>query len=155
MRSAHAAIPHAALVERADGFAAELLSLISGLAEIALFRAAMDQYASTVPQRPMDPLIMASLLNSYSATFAWRIAESWQLSELMLAGLEEQMVDSEPTTPLGRSVRFGRCAGALAVLHANSIIDDATLRLSLPESGLSAAHLKCMWNRLLSKHPED
>jgi len=34
LRSAHAAIPHAALVERADAFAAELLCVISGLAEI-------------------------------------------------------------------------------------------------------------------------
>jgi len=38
-RSAHAAIPHAALVERADAFGAELLCLISGLAQIILFRA--------------------------------------------------------------------------------------------------------------------
>ncbi|MGH8296491.1 MAG: HDOD domain-containing protein, partial [Steroidobacteraceae bacterium] len=36
VRSAHAAIPHAALVERANPFAAELLSLVSGLAEIVL-----------------------------------------------------------------------------------------------------------------------
>src|SRR5580704_2951286 len=37
--SAHAAIPHAAIVERVDQFAAELLCLVSGLAEIVLFRA--------------------------------------------------------------------------------------------------------------------
>jgi hypothetical protein len=37
------------------------------------------------------------------------------------------------------------------VLHSNSIIDDATLRLSLPEAGLSPAHLKCMWTRLLKE----
>ena len=41
-------------------------------------------------------------------------------------------------------------AGALAVLHSNSIVDDATVRLSLPEAGLSPAHLKCMWSRLLN-----
>ncbi|MGC3984407.1 MAG: hypothetical protein QM777_06565 [Pseudorhodoferax sp.] len=64
------------------------------------------------------------------------------------------MVTTEPTTPLGRSLRFGRCAGALAVLHTNSIIDSETLRLSLPDSGLSPAHLKCMWSRLLAKHED-
>jgi hypothetical protein len=42
LRSAQAAIPHAAVVERADAFAAELLSLITGLAEIVLFRAHAD-----------------------------------------------------------------------------------------------------------------
>jgi HD-like signal output (HDOD) protein len=152
LRAAHAAIPHAALVERTDPFAAELLCLISGLAEIVAFRAALDHCATSA--RQPDPLVIASLLGSQSAAFAWRLGADWELSELMLAALEEQMVDSEPTTPLGRSLRFGRCAGALAVLHTNSIIDDATVRLSLPEAGLSPAHLKCMWTRLLHKHED-
>lgn len=154
LRSAHAAIPHAALVERADAFAAELLCLISGLAEIVLFRAAMDHCASTSRLGQPDPLVIASLLDSHSATFAWRLGIDWELSELMLAALEEQTMDCEPTTPLGRSLRFGRCAGALAVLHTNSIIDDTTVRLSLPEAGLSEAHLKCMWTRLLNEHED-
>jgi HD-like signal output (HDOD) protein len=154
LRSAQAAIPHAALVERADPFAAELLSLICGLAEIILFRAAMDHCATSSRQGQPDPVVIASLLDSQSATFAWRIGAGWELSELMLAALEEQMVASEPTTPLGRSLRFGRCAGALAVLHTNSIIDDTTVRLSLPEAGLSPPHLKCMWTRLLHKQED-
>jgi len=153
MLSAHAAIPHAAIVERTDQFAAELLCLVTGLAEIVLFRAAMDHYATTRQGQP-EPLVMASLLTSQSAAVAWQIGASWELSEHMLAALEEQMVDSEPTTPLGRSLRFGRCAGALAVLRKNSVIDDGTARLSLPEGGLSPAHLKVMWKRLLDK-PED
>jgi HD-like signal output (HDOD) protein len=154
LRSAHAAIPHAALVERADPFAAELLCLISGLAEIVLFRAAMDHYASSSPHRLPSPAVIASLLDSQSAAVALQLGADWELSELMLAALQEQMVASEPTTPLGRSLRFGRCAGALAVLHTNSIIDDATVRLSLPEAGLSASHLKCMWTRLLQQQED-
>jgi HD-like signal output (HDOD) protein len=154
LRSAHAAIPHAALVERADPFAAELLSLVSGLAEIVIFRAAMDKCPSWTRQRQPDPMVLASLLDSQAAAFAWRIGADWELSELMMAALEEQMVASEPTTALGRSLRFGRCAGALAVLHTNAIIDDATVRLSLPEAGLSPAHLKSMWIRLLQKHED-
>lgn len=154
LRSAHAAIPHAALVERADPFAAELLSLVSGLAEIVIFRAAMDKSSSWSRQGQPDPLVLASLLDSQAAAFAWRIGADWELSELMMAALEEQMVAAEPTTPLGRSLRFGRCAGALAVLHTNSIIDDTTVRQSLPEAGLSPSHLKCMWTRLLQKHED-
>src|ERR1700733_7282674 len=152
--SAHAAIPHAAIVERVDQFAAELLCLVSGLAEIVLFRAAMDHYAASARQKQPAPIVMASLLASQAATFAWQIGASWELSEHMLAALEEQMVASDPTTPLGRSLRFGRCAGALAVLRKNSVIDDGTARLSLPEGGLSPAHIKCMWKRLLD-NPED
>jgi HD-like signal output (HDOD) protein len=154
LRSAHASIPHAALVERADAFAAELLSLIYGLAEIVLFRAAMDHCKGPTGKGRPDPVVIASLIGSHAATFAWRIAASWDLSELMLAAIEEQMVETEPMTALGRSLRFGRCAGALAVLHGNKIIDDATVRLSLPEAGLSPAHLKCMWTRLLQEQED-
>jgi HD-like signal output (HDOD) protein len=154
LRSAHAAIPHAALVERADPFAAELLCLISGLAEIVLFRAAMDHYATSSPHHLPAPAVIASLLDSQSAGVALQLGADWELSELMLAALQEQMVASEPTTPLGRSLRFGRCAGALAVLHTNAIIDDATVRLSLPEAGLSPSHLKCMWTRLLQQQED-
>ncbi len=151
-RSAHAAIPHAALVERTDAFGAELLCLISGLAEIILFRATLDHCQNNPEkkkQRPM-PQLIASLLASQAPVFAWRLGVEWELSELMVAALEEQMLATEPTTALGRSLRFGRTAGALAVLHSNSIVDDATVRLSLPEAGLSPAHLKCMWSRLLN-----
>jgi HD-like signal output (HDOD) protein len=153
-RSAHAAIPHAALVERADAFAAELLSLVSGLAEIVLFRAALDHCAASPRPNQGTASMIASLLDSQSAKFAWRIGADWQLSELMLGALEEQMVAAEPTTPLGRSLRFGRCAGALAVLHTNAVIDEPTLRLSLPDGGLSRAHLKCMLTRLLHKQED-
>ena len=152
-RSAHAAIPHAALVERTDAFGAELLCLITGLAEIILFRATLDHCQNNPEkkrQRPM-PQLIAALLASQAPVFAWRLGVEWELSELMVAALEEQTLPTEPTTPLGRSLRFGRTAGALAVLHSNSIIDDATVRLSLPEAGLSAAHLKCMWSRLLNE----
>jgi HD-like signal output (HDOD) protein len=154
--SAHAAIPHAALVERVDQFAAELLCLVTGLAEIVLFRAALDYYASSAKRKQQQPsaVVMASLLASQSATFAWHIGANWELSELMLGALEEQMVSTEPTTALGRSLRFGRSAGALAVLRTNKRIDDATARQSLPDGGMSAAHLKCMWKRLLDK-PEE
>jgi HD-like signal output (HDOD) protein len=154
LRSAHAAIPHAALVERADPFSAELLSLITGLAEIVIFRATMDHYATAWPHVQPDPLVIATLLDSQAANFAWRIGADWELSELMLGALEEQMVESEPTTPLGRSLRFGRCAGALAVLHSNSLIDDATVKMSLPNAGLSPSHVKCMLTRLLNKHED-
>jgi|SRR6185437_4453400 len=154
LRSAHAAIPHAALVERADPFSAELLTLITGLAEIVVFRATMDHYATAWPGVQPDPLVIATLLDSQTPMVAWHIGADWELSELMLGALEEQMVTSDPTTPLGRSLRFGRCAGALAVLHTNSLIDEGTLKMSLPEAGLSPSHLKCMLTRLLNKHED-
>jgi HD-like signal output (HDOD) protein len=154
VRSAHAAIPHAALVERANAFAAELLTLICGLAEIVLFRAVLEHCPPSSAGRGIDPLVVASILDSRSAAFAWHIAAEWRLSEEMLAAIEEQMAPSEPATPLGRSLRFGRRAGALAVLHGNSMIDEASLRISLPSSGLSPAHLESMLKRLLRPHED-
>ena len=154
VRSAHAAIPHAALVERANPFAAELLSLTSGLAEIVLFRAVLEHCPPSPPREEVDPLVIASILESHSAAFAWHLGADWRLSQEMLAGLEEQMAASEPATPLGRSLRFGRHAGALAVLHANSIINDASVRTSLPPSGLSPSHLESMLMRLLRPHED-
>lgn len=155
VRSAHAAIPHAALVERENPFAAELLTLISGLAEIVLFRAVLEHSTRMGGRDVVDPLVIASILDSHSASFAWHIGADWRLSEEMLAALEEQMVSgSEPATPLGRSLRFGRRAGALAVLHTNSIITDASLRASLPPSGLSPPHLESMLKRLLRPHED-
>jgi HDOD domain len=154
VRSAHAAIPHAALVERANPFAAELLSLISGLAEIVLFRAVLEHGLPAAPGAPVDPRVIASMLESQSAAFAWHIGADWRLSAEMLAALEEQVAAADPATALGRSLRFGRRAGALAVLHANSIIDDASVRVSLPPSGLSPPHLESMLARLLRPHED-
>jgi HD-like signal output (HDOD) protein len=154
VRSAHAAIPHAALVERANPFAAELLSLISGLAEIVLFRAVHDHCPASPSREGADPLVIASILDSHSTAFAWHIGADWRLSAEMLAALEEQMASFEPVTPLGRSLRFGRHAGALAVLHTNSIISGASVRMSLPVSGLSATHLEYMLTRLLRPHDD-
>jgi HD-like signal output (HDOD) protein len=154
VRSAHAAIPHASLVERENPFAAELLTLIWGLAEIVLFRAVLAHCAPPPGRDGIDPLVIAAILDSQSTAFAWHIGAEWRLSEEMLAALEEQMIPSEPATPLGRSLRFGRRAGALAVLHGNSIIDEASLRASLPSSGLSPAHLESMLKRLLRPHED-
>ena len=153
-RSAHAAIPHAALVERENAFAAELLCLISGLAEIVLFRAVLEHCPPAPAREGADPRVIASILDSHSASFAWHIGADWRLSGEMLAALEEQMSSSDPGTPLGRSLRFGRCAGALAVLHTGSVINAESVKLSLPASGLSSSHLECMLARLLRPHED-
>jgi len=150
LRSANAAVAHAVLVEKADPFAAELLSLVAGLAEVVLFRATLDQYAIRTNDsrlRP-DPGAIAALLDSDFAKVARQIGVSWELSERILAALEEQASAAEPTTPLGRSLRFGRLAGALALLQINHTVDDATVRASLPDAGLPPEQLERMWTRL-------
>jgi HD-like signal output (HDOD) protein len=149
-RSANAAVVHAATVEKADPFAAELLSLVWGLADVVLFRAVMERYAaapSAGSLRP-DEGIIAALLESESAGVARRIGTGWELSAGSLAALEQQASEAEPAAPLGRSLRFGRIVGALAVLRINGVIDDATARASFPRSSLAREPLERMWARI-------
>jgi len=150
-RAANASVPYNFLVEKSDPAAAELLSLVMGLAGIVVFRATIDQYAKHPKLRP-DAGIVASLLDAHSATVARRIASSWELSEATIAGLEGQSTSvSKYPTPLGRSLYFGRLVGALAVLRINHVIDDETAQASIPVTTMPEAQRERMWARLTLK----
>jgi hypothetical protein len=139
---------HAAAVEGADLFAAQLLVLVMGLGAIVVFRVAMDQYASR--QLRPDAAAVASLLDQHTAEVAQRIAASWELSDRMLDALEEQRPGQaeQAESALGRSVRFGLIAGALSVLKANELIDDDVGLASLAEAGGSGPRFERLWERL-------
>jgi HD-like signal output (HDOD) protein len=149
-RSANAAVVHAVMVERTDPFAAELLSLLWGLAEVVLFRAALERYEKVASGRRLraDAAVIAGLLDSQSARVASRIGASWELSAGSLAALAQQVDPAESAAPLGRSLRFGRTVGALAVLRINGVIDEPTARASLPQSALAGEQLERMWARI-------
>jgi HDOD domain len=148
-RSANAAVVHAAMAEKADPFAAELLSLVWGLADVVLFRAVLERYeaASDGKLRP-DAGVIAAVLQSHSARVARRIGAGWDLSEASLAALEQPAGAAEPVTPLGRSLRFGRIVGALAVLCINGMIDETTAAVSFPQSSLARPQVERMWVRI-------
>jgi HD-like signal output (HDOD) protein len=146
-RSAAAAEVHAAAVEGADLFAAQLIALVLGLGEIVVYRVALDQYKA----RHLEPdaTALASLIEEHAAAVAHRIAASWELSDRVLAALEDQRPDvAEPGSPLGRSVRFGRVAGALSVLRTNDVIDDDIGVASLAAAGGSGQRFERLWGRL-------
>ena len=146
LRSAQAAVVHAAVAERTEPFVAELLSLISGLAEIVLFRAAREQCAAVSQGGAPGAALIAALMEAHASVLAQRIGADWQLSEAALAALAEQR---DPASSLGRSLRFGRLAGAIAVLYSNGRIDKATARLSLPRAALPAGHHDTLLAKLL------
>jgi HD-like signal output (HDOD) protein len=151
-RSASATVTHAAIVEKSDPFAAQLLGLVSGLAGIVVFRVVLDLYEAHPKLRP-DAGIIASLLDTQSAGVAKRIAATWGLSDRILAALEDQTtaVAADRHTALGRSLCFGRLTGALAVLHVNNSIDDVTAQISLPVAGMPAMELGRLWKRLTAE----
>jgi HD-like signal output (HDOD) protein len=152
-RSANAAVVHAAMAEKADPFAAELLSLVWGLADVVLFRAILERYQAAGSGGALQPDVgaIATALESHSARVARRIGVGWELSEASLAALEQQASAPEPVTPLGRSLRFGRIVGALAVLHINGAIDEATATSSFPPSSLAGSQLERMWVRIKTR----
>jgi HD-like signal output (HDOD) protein len=150
-RSASASVPHNFLLEESDPYAAELLSLVMGLAGIVVFRVAMDQYAKNQRLRP-DAGVVASLLDTHSASVARLIGASWELSEPTLAGLDGQTIGTTAyPTALGRSLYYGRVVGALAMLRINHIIDDETAKASIPATKMPEAQLDRMWTRLTPK----
>jgi hypothetical protein len=150
-RSANAAVPYNFLIEKSDPYAAELLSLVMGLAEIVVFRVTMDQYAKHPRLRP-DASVVSSLLDTHSANVARIIGASWELSDATLAGLHGQTVATTAyPTALGRSLYFGRVVGALAVLRSNHVIDDKTGKASIPVTDIPETQIDRMWTRLTSK----
>jgi HD-like signal output (HDOD) protein len=150
--AANAAETYAAVVVNSDPFAAQLLALLNGLGSIVVFRVTLDQYAARPGVEP-DAATVIALLDSHGANAARSVAASWDLSGRILAALEDQApvgMAHEPT-PLGRSLRFGRFMGALAVLNARDIISDDTARASLIANSASGAHFERIWERLTGK----
>lgn len=142
-RAASAAVPYAVIVEKSDPFAAELLSLLLGLAGIVIFRVATDHYARE-PELPPDARVIAALLDSQGIPVARRIGLSWELTERTLTAL------GEATGPPGRTLEFGRIVGALAVLRIYHVIDSETGRISVP-AGMPKSEADKMWARLTAQ----
>ena len=148
-RTASATVTHAAIVEKSDPFAAQLLGLVHGMAAIVVFRVVFDQYEAR-PRFKANAAVIASLLDAQTAGVARRIAGSWGLSDRILEALDDQTpgTAAEKLTPMGRSLEFGRVASALAVLHMNGALDDVTAQVSLPVAGMPALELTRLWSRL-------
>ena len=146
--SAGAAEAYAAIVADEDPFAAQLLALLLGLGTILVFRAATDQYAAN--KVPADAASVASLIAQHEAAVATRVAQSWELSERIVAALEEQAPQrqSQGPSPLGAALRFGRYCGGIAVLRRAGILDDDGCIAALRAAGFRGAAIERIWARL-------
>ena len=146
--SAGAAEAYAAIVADEDPFAAQLLALLIGLGTILVFRAAMDQYAEN--EVAADAATVAALIAQYEATVATRVAQSWELSERIVAALEDQSPQrqSQRRTPLGAALRFGRHCGTIAVLRHAGILDDDGCVAALRAGGFRGPAVERIWARL-------
>ncbi len=128
LMSAAAAADHAAQVERDDAFSAQLLGLMQGLGAATVARVARDQYARR-PGLVPDASVVAALLDGWAAPTARRLAEKWSLPARICQALDDQQRGVAPDS-LGRSLRFGRSAAALAMLCQHGRMEeDEVLRL--------------------------
>lgn len=145
--AAAAAEGDAALVENADPFAAQLLSLIMGLATIVVFSVAQDAFLAR--QRAPEAATIASLIDAHAVSVARQIAASWELSERIDTALAEQLATpSAPASALGRCLQFGGFIGALAVLRSRGVIDDQTAHAVLQSAETATGANERIWTRL-------
>jgi HD-like signal output (HDOD) protein len=146
--SASSAEAHAALVENSDPFAAQMLGLLQGLGSIIVFRVARDQYATRPDIKP-DANVIAALLGSWSGATARRVAQSWALSDRIQHALHDQLLETMPDqlSPLGRSLRFGRVAGALVMLCSAGRLEESRALAALGDAD-SGPLIGRIWERL-------
>ena len=151
-RSGTAAAAHAAMVEHEDPFAGQLLALVTGLASIIVFRVVLDQYAARPELRP-DVTTIAHLVDVHTPEMARNVASSWELSERVIDALKDQLTErvSQEKSPLGNSLRFGRLAGALAILNANGDIPPDVAKATLQAIEGESPQIDGIWARLSAR----
>ena len=140
--AADAAEAHAQQVERVDGFSARLLALLHGLSINTVFRIVRDEVLLGHDATAKPAVVQ--LLDQWVAPTAQRIATNWDLPQ------ELQAVLSWPhdQTPLGRSLFFGRLAGAQIVMVRHGCIKEASARATLLAADTRRMQVDRLWMRL-------
>jgi HD-like signal output (HDOD) protein len=146
--SAMAAETHATQVENAEPFVAQLVGLLYGLSAIVVFRMVRDQFAAHPHLNP-DPGSIARLLETWVAPTAGRIAASWELSQRVQYALESQTLAAElrMENSMGRSLKFGRVAGALIVLCRLGRVTEQEARAIIVGGEGRRAQVERLWDR--------
>lgn len=139
-----------------DTLSAQLAGLLQGLGAVVILRVLRDAYAEQ-PSVPYSLEVAAHLVDRHTAAVAKTIATAWELPAQLGTALDEQRPEHDSTllaTSLGRALRYGRLAAALAMLarhgaetetHALSVL--ATLE---PDEAANAA----LWQRLVAASVE-
>jgi HD-like signal output (HDOD) protein len=146
--SAMAAETHATQVENAEPFVSQLIGLLYGLSAIVVFRIIRDQFAAHPHLNP-DPGSIARLLETWVAPTAGRIAASWELSQRVQYALESQTLAAElqMENSMGRSLKFGRVAGALIVLCRLGRVTEMEARAIIVGGEGRHSQIERLWDR--------
>jgi len=137
---------YASATRSADPFIAQLLGLLGSLARIVLFRLTVDMYREKPNVLPRAEVFIRSM-QVHGPDLACKIAQSWELSDLAITAIREQVDRFPPGQmgPLGRSIYFGELAGMLTVLAARNAYswDDAETMLTGQGLKRRTAHAIC------------
>ncbi len=89
-------------------------------------------------------------LIAHAAHVASRVAHDWELLSRIFTALADQSGHPQPgnVTALGRSLRFGRCCGAVAVLGRAELLDDDGGQAALAACGFEGPDCERIWARL-------
>lgn len=145
-RTAMAAEVNARAASDAKPIVAQLLGLLSLLANIVLFRLTLDKYRDFPHLTPRAEVLIEAIRTQRACT-ASLIAQSWQLSDLSISAFTEQQQQLPPgqMSPLGRSIYFGDLCGALAMLTARGYQTKKQAQIILAGQGVDRETALAMW----------
>lgn len=145
-RSAAAAEKHASFTRKGDPFVAQLLGLLGALARIVLFRLTVSMYREQPNVLPRAEVFIRSM-QVHAPDIACKLAQSWELSDLAITALREQ-VDRVPPGqmgPLGRATYFGELAGMVTLLGARDAYSWEAAEALLIGQGLRRQTALAVW----------
>ncbi|HMN44337.1 MAG TPA: HDOD domain-containing protein [Povalibacter sp.] len=145
-RTAMAAEVHARTGGDIKPIVAQLLGLMSLLANIVLFRLALDKYRDFPHLTPRADVIIEAIRTQRACT-ASLIAQSWKLSDLSIAAFTEQQqkLPPEQMSSIGRSVYFGDLCGSLAMLTARGYYTKKQAQVIISGQGADRETTLAMW----------
>lgn len=145
-RTAMAAEVHARSQGEPKPVVAQLLGLVGMLANIVLFRLALDKYRD-FPQLTPHAEVIIEAIRTQRACTASLIAQSWKLSDLSIAAFTEQQQRLSPASmsPSGRCLYFGDLCGALAMLTARGYYTKKQAQVILSGQGADRETTLAMW----------
>jgi HD-like signal output (HDOD) protein len=136
-RSAAGAQACAEASGKEDPFVAQLLGVLRSLATLVLFRLTLDKYRASPNVLPR-PEVFIRVLQAHRPRLAVEIARTWQLSDVSVQALDEQLRELSPVhmSPLGRAVYYGELGGSLALAIHHSLYSEEGARAILVHQGL-------------------
>jgi HD-like signal output (HDOD) protein len=131
----------------ADPFVAQLMGLLSMLANIVLFRLTMDKYKDQPNILPRAEVFIAAI-QAHRGRLTGLIAANWELTDMSLKALQEQEQRTPPSqmSELGRCVYFGELCGALATLAVRDLRSAEDAQSILQAQGLDPQTSLALWN---------